>query len=130
MAKIKELTLADELEQNLYQQEELQIILKPLKEKEDAIRAELVTSMLKKGLKFIRTESGLAFGITPGRVTFKVKPGKEQEAIVWAQENYPSILSLASAKLNSVVKPMLKIPAFLDRVEGESFLSVRTQETE
>lgn len=122
--------LADELEDILDKREEVEALLEPIKEKEAEIRGELVNGMLKQGFKFIRTESGLAFGITDGRTTFKVKKGAEEEAIKWAQENFPSLLSLASAKLNQVVKPMLNPPPFLEKVEGEPFLSVRTTEQE
>lgn len=118
--------LADELEDILDKKAEVEALLDPIKEKEDEIRAELVTGMLKQGFKFLKTTSGLSFGVTDGRVTFKVKSGMEPLAIKWASENYPGILSLASAKLNAVVKPMLHQPEFIERVEGSPFLTIRS----
>lgn len=130
MARNKLQILADELEAVLDQKAEVDALLIPIKEREDKIREDLVKGMLKQGFKFIRTDSGLSFGVTDGRTTFKVKKGMEPIAIQWAQENYPGLLSLASAKLNQVVKPMLQPPEFLERIEGEPFLSVRSTESD
>lgn len=120
---------ADELETVLDQIEEVKALLKPLEEKEEQIRADLLARLLTKGLKYVKTTSGLAFGVTDGRTTFKVKKGMEPLAIQWAQENYPGLLSLASAKLNQVVKPMLHPPGFLEHTIGAPFLSVHSTES-
>jgi len=52
----------------------------------------------------------------------------EDAAIKWAQAAYPSILSVAASKLTKVVQPMLELPEFIERKEGEPHLSVRTTE--
>lgn len=120
--------LADDLENNLDQQEEIQVVLIPYQEKEKEIRAELMQTMQQKGWKFARATSGLGFGITLGRKTFAVKKGMEETALEWAKTNFPSILTLSAAKLAQVVKPMLELPAFVEEKVGEPFLSVRQQE--
>lgn len=127
MAKDKLATLADELEMNLYQQEELQAIMKPLQEKEEIIRSEMVSGLLKKGLKFVRTSSGLGFGMVDGRVSYKVIKGREHEALDWAIKEFPGVLSIAAGKLNSVVQPMLNPPEFIERTQGEPHLAVQNQ---
>lgn len=121
---------ADALEQILDQIAEVEAILKPLKEKEDEIRDELVLTMQKKGYDSIRTTSGLGFVIVKGRVSFKVKDGKEQDAIAWALDKFPSIVTLAAAKLNKVAQPLMELPEFIERTQGEPHLSVRSTESE
>lgn len=122
--------LADDLEQNLDQQEEFLALLEPFKEKEKQIRADLIDTMQKKGWKFARATSGLGFGITLGRKTFAVKKGLEETALEWAKKNFPSILTLSAPKLAQVIKPMLELPEFIEERMGEPFLTVRQQEAD
>jgi hypothetical protein len=126
MAKAKVLSLADELELVMERIAEREEELKPLKEREDEIRTQLCDLLLKQGLQFVKTSSGLAFGLVKGRVSFKVVKGREDEAIRWAVKEYPSILSIAAAKLNKVVQPMLELPEFIERTEGDPYLAVRS----
>lgn len=128
MKKDKLVVDADDLEAVMDQIEALKAELKPLEEKEDAIRADLTKGLLSKGMQFIKTTSGMSFGLVKGRVMFKIKDGQEQVALEWALAEYPSIVSIAAAKLNKVVQPMLNPPSFVVRTEGEPHLSVRTQE--
>lgn len=122
--------MADDLEQNLDQQEEFLALLEPFKEKEKQIRVDLIDTMQKKGWKFARATSGLGFGITLGRKTFAVKKGLEETALEWAKKNFPSILTLSAPKLAQVVKPMLELPEFIEERVGEPFLTVRQQEAD
>lgn len=130
MAKDKILSLADELEEVMHNIDVMEESILPFKKREEEIREELVKSLLKKGLEYVRTSSGLSFGLVSGRVTFKVKKGKEQQALKWALEEYPSIVSLTAAKLNKVAQPMLDLPDFLERTAGEPHLAVRTNNEE
>lgn len=128
MAKDKLVTLGDELETLMEKIDEVKTMLKPLEEEEEKIRAEMCGGLLKKGLKYVRTTSGLSFGLVDGRTSFKVKTGFEEKAIDWAQKNFPSLLTFSSAKLNQVLKPMLNPPDFFEKKEGEPHLAVRTQD--
>lgn len=128
-------TLADDLESILDKKEEVEAsyeaVLAPIKEEEDRIRAELLDTMQKKGWKFARATSGLGFGITNGRKTFAIKKGSEAIAVKWALQEYPAILSVSTAKLAQVLKPMLdELPPFVEEKVGEPFLSVRQQEAD
>lgn len=122
--------LADDLEKNLDQQEEIIAVLSPYQEKEKEIRAELMDTMQKKGWKFARATSGLGFGITQGRKTFAVKKGMEETALEWAKTNFPSILTLSASKLAQIVKPMLTPPEFIEEKVGDPYLTVRQQEAD
>lgn len=102
--------------------------LAPLKERELELRATAVTGLAKKGLEMIRTTSGLVFVMVKGRVSHKVIKGREKDALDWAIKEFPGVLSIAAAKLNSVVRPMLTLPSFIERVQSEPHLSVRTTE--
>ncbi len=128
MAAPKDIQLASELEKVMDQIEHLKAQLVPLQEQETTIRTDLTAYLLKIGRDYTRTTSGLGFGLVKGRVTYKVIAGKEQEAIEWARAEYPSLLTIASAKLNKVVQPMLNPPSFVERTEGEPHLAVRTNE--
>ena len=128
MAKDKMITSADELEVVMEQIDALKAQLEPLQAQEDAIRATLVKSLVAKGLQFVKTTSGLAFGLVKGRVSYKVREGKEPEAIAWAIKEFPGLLTIGAAKLNKVVQPMLTPPSFIERTEGVPHLSVRTSE--
>jgi hypothetical protein len=46
----------------------------------------------------------------------------ESEAMSWAMKEYPGVLSIAAAKLSKVVQPMLEVPEFIERKEGEPHL--------
>lgn len=120
--------LADDLEQNLDQQEELKAFLLPFQEKEAQIRSELMDTMQKKGWKFARATSGLGFGITQGRKTFAIKEGMAEKAVNWAIKSFPALLTLSSSKLAKVVKPMLELPEFIEEKVGEPYLTVRQSE--
>lgn len=122
--------LADDLEKNLDQQEEILAVLSPYQEKEKEIRTELMQTMQQKGWKFARATSGLGFGITHGRHTFAIKKGMEETALEWAKANFPSILTLSASKLAQVVKPMLELPAFLEEKTGDPFLTVHNNSSE
>lgn len=128
MAKDKLQTLADELEEVLDRKSEIEEELKTVKEYEDQVRSQILLGLQKKGYKFIKTTSGLGFGITLGRKTFAIKMGSEEVALKWAQENYPSLLTISNSKLGQVVKPMLNRPEFVEEKVGNSFLSVRASE--
>lgn len=122
--------LADDLEKNLDQQEEIKALLAPFQEKEKEIRVSLIETMQKKGWKFARATSGLGFGITQGRKTYGIIKGMEEKSMEWATKNFPSILTISAAKLAQVVKPMLELPDFVEEKLGEPFLTVRQQEIE
>lgn len=131
MAKDLLKELANKLEENLDKQEEYLVPLKELKDDEDKLRTEMVVQMLKKGYKFVRTDSGLGFGITDGRKTFAIKKGSEAIAVKWALQEYPAILSISTAKLAQVLKPMLdELPPFVEEKTGDPFLTIRQQEAE
>lgn len=130
MAKDKLQTLADQLEQVMDSRAELEAQLQPIKDIEESIRAELLAAMAKKGYKSISATSGLGWTVVNGRVSHSIKKGMEAQAIEWATENYPSILSIAAPKLNKVVQPMLELPTFIERKQGEPYLSVRSNEDE
>jgi hypothetical protein len=125
MAKVKVLSLADELELAMEKIAGKEEELRPLKEHEEKIRGELCGLLIKQGVQFVKTSSGLSFGLVKGRVMFKVMKGREVEAIQWAIKEYPAILSIAAAKLNRVAQPMLELPEFIERTEGEPHLAVR-----
>lgn len=127
MAKDKLQTLADELETTMDEREAKEAELEPIKEREDQIREELVKGLLKKGFQYIRTTSGLGFGIVQGRKTFMIKAGAEFAAIKWAEENFPGLLTLNKSDLAKVLKPMLEIPPFFEEKVGDPHLSVRTE---
>jgi hypothetical protein len=61
-----------------------------------------------------------------GRKTFTIKKGQEREAIAWAQETYPGLLTINKSDLAKVLKPMLTTPEFFEEKIGEPHLSVRT----
>lgn len=128
MAKEKLMTLGDELEEIQTEIIGVKAQLNELQEREDALYGEIMPLMDKKGLEMFRTKSGMTYFIVKGRVSYKVKKGMENEAREWAVKEYPGIITLAAAKLNAVVQPMLNPPAFIERVEGEPHLSVRTTE--
>lgn len=118
--------LADQLETILDKKEALKAKLVPIEEKEEKIRQTIVNSLLANGLQYIKTSSGLSFGIVQGRKTYEIV--KEKEAIEWAQESYPGLLTLRKADLAKVLKPMLSVPPFFAEKVGEPHLAVRTQE--
>jgi hypothetical protein len=127
-AKTKLQALADALESNMEVQAELEAQLAPYKEQEEELRAEICEELVKRGLQYVKTTSGLGYGLVKGRVTFAIKKGMEDAGIKWALEAYPSILTVSAAKLNKVVQPMMELPEFIERKEGEPHLSVRTTE--
>jgi hypothetical protein len=128
MAKNKLQILADELVTVLYQRAEVEVALKPIKDREEYLREELAVQMWKKGEDDVATSSGLSWHLNKGRVSFKIKKGMEGEALNWAMENYPSLLSLTAAKVNAVVMPMLNPPPFFDRVEGDPYIAISKTE--
>jgi hypothetical protein len=119
----KQVTVMDQIE-------ELKAQLEPLQDRGDAIRTELRDYLIKIGRDFTRTSSGLGLGIVKGRVTYAVKKGMEAQALEWAKTEYPSVLSIAAAKVTRVAQPMLELPEFIERKEGLPHLSVRTSEVE
>lgn len=130
MARDKMQTLADELEEVMEQIEEVACAMQPLQQREQEIRTELTEGLLKKGYKYIKTTSGLGFGIVAGRVSHAIKkfPGSREKAVQWAQEHYPAILSISGADLNKVAIHLAELPSFIERKEGQPHLSVRTTE--
>jgi hypothetical protein len=133
MAKTKTkdlVSLADELESTMDKIEALKAELQPLEEREEEIRKNIVQELLKNGVDFIRTTSGLSFGMVSGRTTFSIRkfPGMKEKAVKWAQENFPSILTIGSADLSKICKPMLdgELPEFVERKDGEPYLAVRS----
>lgn len=119
-------TLADELEDIMDKKAEVEEVLRPIEEREAEIRKELAQGLIAKGFQYIKTTSGLGFGIVKGRVMYAVKDGREHEAMQWATENFPGVLTISAARLNKVVQPMLNVPEFIERKEGLPHLSVRT----
>lgn len=130
MAKNNLQELADKLEEEMDFVDRAEEEIAPHKEKIDAIRAELVAGLLKQGFQYIKTTSGLGFGIVQGRKTFLIKKGQEAVAIKWAQEAYPGLLTINKADLAKVLKPMLAVPDFFEEKVGEAHLSVRTSDGE
>lgn len=128
MAKDKLVAYADALEACLDVQAELEEQLAPYKAEEEKLRAEIVASLLKSGLDWCRTSSGLSFGLVDGKTSFPIKEGREQEAIAYAQKNYPATLSIAMAKWNKIMKPLMELPDFVERRQAGKHLSVRTVE--
>lgn len=128
MAKDNLVKSADALEAIMEEIEILKAKLIPLEEEEEKLRGNIVKNLLKSGLQYCKTTSGLGFGLVKGRVSYKVKEGKEQEAMLWAINEYPSVLNISAAKLGKVVQPMITPPAFIERTEGEPHLAVRTTE--
>lgn len=128
MKKTKLQLLADALESCMDVQAELEAQILPYKEQEEHLRAEICQEMIAKGLQYVKTTSGLAYGLVKGRTIFGFKKGMEDAGIKWAMEHNPAILTVSAAKLNTVVKPMLELPDFIERKEGEAHLAVRTSE--
>ena len=130
MARNKLVELADELEQVMDLRARVEAEVDPIKEREEKVREMLTKELIKKGFQYIRTTSGLGFGLVAGRTTFAIKkhPGMRERAIEWVKDHYPAALSVASADLNKILKPMLEVPEFFERKQGEPHLSVRTQE--
>lgn len=121
---------ADELEKVLDQIEELQALMIPFKDKETELRTKLLDTMKKKGYKYVSATSGLGWGITHGRHTYTIKKGMEETAMQWALNDFPAILTISSAKLAQVVKPMLTPPEFVEEKIGDDFLTVRQNEAD
>lgn len=130
LRKNKLLADADELEDIIGRRQELEDQLKTIKEYEDQLRESIVKDLLKKGLQYCKTTSGLGFGMVKGKVSYKVKDGKEQEAIQWAIQEFPGLLSISASKLGKVVQPMMSPPEFIERKQSEPHLSVRVTESE
>ncbi len=130
MAKDKLQKLADELEAVMDLKHAAEEALAPYKEKEEAVRAELLDALRKKGYKFVKTTSGLGFGITAGKTTFVVKEGMDEKALEYVKSEYPSALTINKATLNKILKPMLTLPEYFEAREGEPHLSVRGAEEE
>ena len=124
----KDLELADKLECLMDKEAELQAELDPIQQEIEDVRTELTKYLLSIGREYTRTTSGLGLGIVRGRVTFAVKKGMEDIALEWAKKEYPAILSIAAAKLNKVVQPLMELPEFIERKQGEPHLSVRASE--
>lgn len=130
MAKDKLQQLADELEEVMDFRSRMEAEIAPIKEREEKIRELLTQSLLKKGFKYVKTTSGLGFGIVDGRKTYTIVKGREQEAIQWAQKDFPGLLAINKPDLAKVLKPMLTIPEFFEEKVGEPHLSVRNNEDE
>jgi uncharacterized coiled-coil DUF342 family protein len=130
MALPKDIELANELEEVMDERTEIEAQLAPLKEREEAIRAELTQYLQKVGREYTRTSSGLGLGLVKGRVTYAIRklPGAREEAVKWAMKEYPGILTISSADLNKVAAPLMELPEFIERKTGEAYLSVRTTE--
>lgn len=128
MAKDTLQKLADELEETMRKREDIEEQLEPIKEYEEQIREKLAKGLLQKGFKYIKTTSGIGFGIIDGRKTYIVKKGYEQEALEWAKKEYPSVLSISKTDLGKVLKPMLSLPEFFEEKVGEPYLAVRKAE--
>ena len=130
MALPKDIELANELETVMHQRAEVEELLAPIKEREEAIRAELTQYLQKVGRDYTRTSSGLGLGIVKGRITYAIRklPGMKEAAVQWAMKEYPAILTISAADLNKVVAPLMALPEFIERKEGEPHLSVRTTE--
>lgn len=128
MAKDKLQLAADRLEQVLDQIAEVEAELDPLKEEEKLIREELMIGMEKKGYKFVKTTSGLGFGVQE-RKTLSIKEGMEKDALEWAKKDYPHILTIAKPMMNKILKPMLELPSFIEE-SVTKYISVRSSEAE
>lgn len=130
MAKDKLTILGDALESVMHTKDTLKEQMEALEQQEEEIRAQLIKGLLSKGIQFIKTTSGLAFGVVQGRKTFPIKKGMEGEALSWVQKNYPAALSVSAAKLTKILKPMLpsQLPDFVEEKVGEPHLSVRGSE--
>lgn len=132
MSKKKIQELADQLEQVTNKHSEAKQacaeILDPLKEQEELLREELAVAMYKENHDDIDTSTGLRWHLNKGRVSFKVKKGCEKEALDWAMKDYPSLLSLTAAKVNTVVAPMLNPPLFFDRIDGDPYVAISRTE--
>lgn len=126
MAKDKLQTLADQLEVVMDKIADIEATFEPLKEEEKAIREQLMLGMQKKGYRFVKTTSGLGFGVQE-RKTLSIKEGMEEQALQWAREEYPHILTVAKPAMNKILKPMLHLPDFIEE-QVTKYLSVRTQE--
>lgn len=126
MAKDKIQTLADELETVMDAITEKEAELDPLKEQEKAIRELLMAGMDKKGYKFVKTTSGLGFGVQE-RKTLSIKEGMEADALAWAQKDYAHILTVSKPAMNKILKPMLQLPAFIEE-SITRYISVRLTE--
>lgn len=134
MAQPKHITLANQLEEVLDLKERVEAEfaehLDPLIEKEAQLRKALLEVFIKNKIKHTQADSGLGFVLVKGKVGIKIKKGREADALKWALEEYPSILQPSSAKLTRVALPMVELPDFLERTEGEPHIAVRTNEDE
>lgn len=128
--KDKLVALADALESCMDVRAELASQDLPYKEQEEKLRAEIVQELLSKGLQYVKTTSGLGFGMVRGRTTYDIRQGREQEAIKWALEQYPSLLTISKGDLGKVIKPMLNPPDFVEKKQGDPHLKVSTNEDE
>lgn len=120
--------LLDELESNLTLQDEIQSELDPLQNREKELRGAIVQEALLRGEKHPTTSSGLVFVVKDGRVSYKVRFGKQDEALRYFMENFPGVLAPSAAKVNDVMAPMLTLPTFIERVEGTPTLSLSKTE--
>jgi hypothetical protein len=77
MAKTKLKALADALESCMDAQIELDAQLAPYKHQEEHLRAEICKELIAKGLQYVKTTSGLGYGLVQGRKTFIIKKGEE-----------------------------------------------------
>lgn len=118
--------LADGLEETVEMRQRIEAELKPIQEREDAQRADLIKELFRVGFDYVKTTSGKGFGIVRGKKTYTIVKGREQDAITWAQKEYPAVLSINKADLGKVLKPMLKIPDFFEEKIGEPHLQVRS----
>ncbi len=134
MATPKHIELANQLEEVLDLRAkvaaEFAEIDSPLAEKEEKLREDLLKVFIKNKLQHTRADSGLGFVLTKGKVSIKIKKGREADALKWALEEYPSILQPAAAKLTKVALPMVALPDFLERVEGNPHITIRQNEDE
>lgn len=122
--------LLDELENNLTVQDELKDTLDPLQVREKELRALIVIEAVKRHEKYPTTSSGFGFVVKDGRVSYKVRKGKEHEALKYLMEVFPGVLAPSAAKLNDVMQPMLTLPTFIERIENAPTLAIRTTEQE
>lgn len=128
MAKDVLQTLADELEEVMERRAEVEATLAPIKEYEEQTREKLLIALKKKGYKFVKTTSGMGFGITSGKTTFGVVEGQEQEALEYVKTEFPAALAINKTTLAKILKPMLTLPKFFEMKEGEPHLTVRGSE--
>jgi len=77
---------SDLLEDVMERIAEIEAVLEPLKAQEKELRASLAESLLRRGLSFVKTTSGLGFGLVT-RSTFGIKEGQEDKAREWAIKN-------------------------------------------